>query len=331
MPLISVVIPVYNGEKTIQKTIESVLNQTFTNFEIIVLNDGSQDATLEIVSKIQDSRIKVFSYPNAGPNPTRNRGTYHACGEYISFIDADDLWTPDKLESQFKALQENPQAVVAYSWTDYIDESGKFLHQGSYMSVSGDVYAKLLLIDFIASGSNPLIRRQALTEVGGFDETLTHGEDWDMWLRLAKHYQFVAVPSPQVLYRKSANSRSCNISKMEAGGLQVIERAFNQAPSSLSYLKPFSLANFYKSLTFRALEGISERQRGLVAARYLWHSFRTDPALLRARVIWKVLFRIVVMALLPPQQAQALLTKMKGLSNINALHGYMRVEPSQLR
>src|SRR4028119_812278 len=112
MSLISVIIPVYNGEKTIQETIESVLNQTFTDFELIVINDGSQDATLEIVERIQDSRLKVLSYPNAGQAASRNRGLSHASGEYISFIDADDLWTPDKLEAQLRALQDNPQAAV---------------------------------------------------------------------------------------------------------------------------------------------------------------------------------------------------------------------------
>src|SRR3712207_5841233 len=99
MSLISVIVPAYKGEKTIQKTIESVLNQTFTDFELIVINDGSQDATLDVVSSIQDSRLKLFSYPNAGISTTRNRGIYHAVGEYISFIDADDLWTPDKLKT----------------------------------------------------------------------------------------------------------------------------------------------------------------------------------------------------------------------------------------
>jgi glycosyltransferase involved in cell wall biosynthesis len=91
MPLISVVIPVYNGEKTILETIESVLNQSFTDFEIIVINDGSQDATLEIVSSIKDPRLKVFSYPNAGQAIARNRGVSHAVGEFVSFLDADDL------------------------------------------------------------------------------------------------------------------------------------------------------------------------------------------------------------------------------------------------
>jgi glycosyltransferase involved in cell wall biosynthesis len=309
---------------------ESVLNQTFKDLEIIIINDGSQDATLEIVAQIRDPRIKVFSYPNSGPNPSRNRGVGYATGEYLAFIDADDLWTPDKLECQLKALKENPQAALAYSWTNYIDESGQFLYQGSYMTVNGDVYAKLLLIDFISSGSNPLIRKQALVELGGFEESLTHGEDWDMWLRLAKHYHFVAVPSPQILYRKSVNSWSSNIDRMEAGGLKVIERAFTQAPDSLAYLKQYSLANFYKGLTLKALEGTPGPQKGLTAARFLWHAFIADYSLLRARVIGKVLFKITLMVLLPPQPAHALLSKMQQLSNINALHGYMRVEPSQL-
>jgi glycosyltransferase involved in cell wall biosynthesis len=331
MPLVSVIIPVHNGEKTIRETIESVLKQTCSDFELLVINDGSQDSTLELVSSFQDERLKVFSYSNAGLAATRNRGIDRARGEYISFIDADDLWTPNKLESQLKALQENLEAAVAYSWTDYINELGQSLNQGSYMKVNGDVYAKLLLIDFIASGSNPLIRRQALTEVGGFDESLSTAADWDMWLRLAARYHFACVPSPQILYRISVNSMSSNVDKQEAESLQVIEKAFSQAPDSLAYLKPFSLANLYKSLTLRSLERCSGRQGGLIAARYFWHAFITDPSLIRARVIWKVLFKIVVVTLLPPQQAQSLLVQLKQLSNINALHGYMRVEPSQLK
>jgi GT2 family glycosyltransferase len=100
-------------------------------------------------------------------------GISHACGRYISFIDADDLWTPDKLEAQLKALQDNPQAAVAYSWTKCIDELGQFSRRGSHISATGNVYGKLLLIDFIENGSNPLIRAHALIEVGGFDESLT--------------------------------------------------------------------------------------------------------------------------------------------------------------
>src|SRR4028119_546862 len=117
MPIISVIIPAYNAERTIKETIQSVLNQSFQDLELLIINDGSQDSTLDVVESIQDPRIRVFCYLNAGSSASRNRGIGLAKGEYISFIDADDLWTVDKLESQFKALQENPKAAVAYSWT----------------------------------------------------------------------------------------------------------------------------------------------------------------------------------------------------------------------
>ncbi len=327
MPSISVIIPVYNGEKTIHETIESVLNQTLSDFEVIVINDGSQDSTLEIVSSIQDPRLKVISYPNAGLSVTRNRGISLASGDYIAFIDADDLWTPDKLESQFKALQANPQAAVAYSWTNHIDESSQFSRTGSHMTVSGNVYAKLLLANFLENGSNPLIRRQALTTVGGFDETLIAAEDWDMYLRLAAHYHFVAVPSPQVLYRISIDSMSSNVYKQEKESIKVIKKAFMQAPKFLQHLKKQSLANLYKYLTFKTLEGYPERQRGLKAAHFLWHCIINDPSLLRKRVICKVGFTIAVMALLSPTKAQALLAKSKQLANHRMLLLHMQLEP----
>ena len=319
MPIISVIIPVYNGEKTIRETIESVLKQTFNEFELIIVNDGSKDQTLEIVNSIQDSRIKVFSYQNAGLSASRNRGITQASGEYISFIDADDLWTPDKLESQLKALQENPQAAVAYSWTDYIDETGRFLRQGSHVSVSGNAFANLLLLNFLENGSNALIRKQALLEVGEFDESLSSAEDWDMWLRLALRYDFVVVRSPQVLYRTSATSMSANVLKMEAEDRRVRERAIAQAAPSIKHLNQIGRANWYKYLTFKALEGFPEAQKGLIAARFLWNAVTCDRTLLQTKVFWKVLFKIAAISLLPPQMAKAVLIKSKNLANIHPL------------
>jgi glycosyltransferase involved in cell wall biosynthesis len=314
MPQISVIIPVYNAEQTIKETIESVLSQTLSQFEIIVINDGSQDKTLEVVSRILDPRLKVLSYPNAGVSVSRNRGISQAAGDYVSFLDADDLWTPDKLETQLKALQANPQAAVAYSWTDWIDESGQFLRSGGHISVNGDVYAKLLLRDFVESGSNPLIRRQALTEVGGFDESLNLAADWDMWLRLAARYEFVAVPSSQILYRVSPNSMSSNVWKMEAESLQIIERAFAVAPESLQHLKREVLGSRYKYLTFKSLEGTPERKKGLAAVRFLWQMVRYDRSmLLRSQILAIVLVKIAIAILLPSQLSQPLLKTAKNL------------------
>jgi glycosyltransferase involved in cell wall biosynthesis len=324
MPLISVVIPVFNGEKTIKETIDSVLKQTFTDFELIVINDGSQDLTVEVVEKIQDSRIQVYSYPNAGLAASRNRGIDRSTGEYIAFIDADDMWTPDKLEAQFNALKSHPEAAVAYSWTDYIDEYSQFLGKGGHITVNGNIYPHLLLTDLLENGSNPLIRKQAFIEVGNFDESLRAAEDWDMLLRLAIRYHFIAVSSPQVLYRISSNSMSFNVLQQERESLKVIERAFNQAPESLQYLKKPSLANLYKYLTYKSLEGTPQQKKGLVAARMLSSAVKNDFSLLQAKVIGKVVFKILVMVLLPPDLAQSVITKFKILSNTTTLLGYMQ-------
>lgn len=327
MPLITVVIPVYNGEKTVRETIDSVLNQTFQDWELIIINDGSTDKTLEIIGSIKDERIKVFNYPNAGLAASRNRGISLAKGEYISFIDADDLWTPDKLEVQLKALQENPQAVVAYSWTDIIDESSQIIRAGSYITFNGDVYANLLLMNFISNGSNVLIRTEALKEVGKFDESLKSGEDWDMWLRLATRYQFVAVDKPQILYRMSGNSMSANLWRMEEESMQVIELAFDRAPASLQHLKPSSKGNVYKYLAFKALDLSPNLERGSIAAIFFWKAVMYDMALLRTRVFWKILFRIAATTLLAPQQAEALFNKMKRSADITSLFIHCRKTP----
>lgn len=314
MPTISVIIPVYNGEKTIRETIESVLNQTFTDFELIIINDGSQDSTLAIVESIIDPRLKVYSYKNAGLPQSRNRGIEKALGEYISFLDADDLWTPDKLESQWQALQDHPQASVAYSWTEWIDESGQPLGQGRYITANGDVYEKLLLNDFIGSGSNPLIQRQALLKVGNFDDTgsIYGVEDWDMWLRLAAHYQFVNVPERQILYRKSNVSMSANVARMEKSSLKVIEKALMNSPKSLQHLKKKCLGDRYKYLTFRSLEHPLERKRSFSAIRFLIKTIIFEPSiLLRTKLMLIVLFKIAISILLPAQMCQFLLAKTK--------------------
>ena len=179
----SVVLPVFNGAETIQETVASVLSQTCEDLELIIINDGSTDNTLTILAKIRDARLKIFSFPNAGLSASRNRGLKLAQGDYISFIDADDLWAPPKLQSQLEAIAASEGAAVAYSWTDFIDESGQFLHAGIHSKVSGDLYERLFLSNFLESGSNVLIRRDALIEIGGFDETLKAAEDWDCFLK----------------------------------------------------------------------------------------------------------------------------------------------------
>ncbi|BBD67203.1 glycosyl transferase family protein [Nostoc commune NIES-4072] len=308
LPKISVIIPAYNCEKTIKYTIQSVLNQTFSDLELIIINDGSQDSTIEVIAEIQDSRIKVFSYPNAGGNVSRNRGLHLAVGEFVSFLDADDLWTPDKLHSQLKALQENITAKVAYSWTDYINANGEFILSGKRVNLNGNVYESLLLNNFLENGSNPLICRKALTKLGGFDESLSAAQDWDMWLRLAFQFDFVCVPSVQILYRISANSVSSNLVRQEKSCLQVLKRAYKQssylrdasARSTLKHNWNTSLANLYKYLTCKALQKPLNNKKGLAAAIFLWKYFLHDPLKLQnINFTLKLLLKIVIILIMP--------------------------------
>lgn len=253
MALISVIIPVYNGEKTIQATLESVFQQTFPDFELIIINDGSTDKTLAKVCQYNDPRLSIYTNIRQGAAVSRNRGFQYSTGEYIAFLDADDLWTVDKLESQLKALKDHPSATVAYSWTDYINEAGNKLYSGSYLALNGDIYSNLLVRNFLENGSNPMMKRQAFIDIGGFDESLEGGQDWDLYLRLAAKYQFIAVPQVQIYYRVSSGSISSNLSRQEQQVLQVMERNFAQSSADIQPLKSYSLTHLYKYLSCRAL------------------------------------------------------------------------------
>lgn len=304
MSLVSVIIPAYNAQKTIETTIKSVLNQTWTDLELIIINDGSTDQTLEVINRFDDPRLKVFSYPNGGVSASRNRGFARSSGAYVSFIDADDLWTPDKLEWQLKALKNEPEAAVAYSWTDYIDKAGNLVEQGERVTLSGNVYPELLVSYFLSSGSNALIKQEALVKVGGFDETLTGPEDWDLFIRLATCYPFVAVPRLGILYRICHNqSISTNLHRQEDQSLRVIEKSFQQAPESLQNLKKKSLANLYRYISFKAIENSYTKEQGILAARYYCRALNSDILIFKQQIgaNLRVGLKILATIILPPQ------------------------------
>ena len=287
MPTISIIIPAYNAEQTIIKTIESVQKQTFTDYEIIVIDDGSTDRTKDVVSKIEDRRLKILTYQNAGAATARNRGIAQATGKYLAFIDADDLWTSDKLELQLEALQKNPTAGVAYSWTTsvFLYKQKEVWYPCNPVLFEGNVYPKMLLGNFIASGSNPLIRQEAILSVGGFDSDLLHCEDWDFYLRLAAKWEFVLVPKSQIIYRLSLTSKSLKTSSIEKSLLYVVDKAYKTAPEELQSSKKKTLALAYAYITQQCLfctkdicaTDIKEVER---AAQRLWKAIELDPPIL---------------------------------------------------
>lgn len=311
MARISVIIPLYNAEKTIEDTLQSVFDQTITDLEIIVVNDGSTDTSLEKLKQIPDPRVQVYSFENAGAAVSRNRGFAKSSGEFIAFLDADDQWTPDKLEDQMAALDAHPEAAVAYSWTEFIDESDRLIVKGRAVTVKSreEAYRRLLVGNFLDNGSNPLVRREAIAFINGFDESLEACQDNDFYLRLAQHYGFVTVPKYQIKYRLSSTSMTANTAKWEKNSLRFLELAFASAPASLQHLKPKRLADFYRHLMLRSLEGRPSPSKSWMACMYMVKTLRYQPMLVKQQTSFflKVLAKSLVGLVMPPAMAAFIL------------------------
>jgi GT2 family glycosyltransferase len=225
---------------------------------VIVVNDGSSDETEQWVSQIKDPRVKLISQENQGLAGARNTGIAQAKGEYIAFLDADDLWEPTKLDKQVRVLEENPEVGVVYTWVAYIDEKGESTGRVFKHQAEGDVWQKLTEHNIVESGSVAMVRRSCFESIGLFDRNLgSYVEDWDMWLRIASKYHFKVVKEPLVYYRQCASSASRNWEAMARSFELVIEKAFTNAPSELQYLKKpsYSFANLclaWKALQSRA-------------------------------------------------------------------------------
>jgi glycosyltransferase involved in cell wall biosynthesis len=198
-PLITVIIPCYNSSAYISEAIESVLSQTYCNFELIVVNDGSTDNTEKTIRKYLD-KIIYLKQENAGPAAARNCGIQKAQGYYVAFLDADDLWLPDKLQMQVQAFDNYAGAALVYTkFVNFEDQSGKTL---SILpdAPSGMLFDKLLIESLILL-STVMIRRELLLEAGCFDEGLQTAEDTNLWLKIARRYRIDAVPEVLVLRR----------------------------------------------------------------------------------------------------------------------------------
>lgn len=248
--IVSVVIPAYNASAFICKTLLSVLEQSFNRIEVIVVDDGSVDETVSLVNGFGNS-VKCICNPHLGKSASRNAGIRIAKGEYIAFVDADDIWLPDKLELQLEMFYKNPDLYFVYTdGYQFRDNSEKNIVTFGKISRlhSGHVLSHLLLEDFIPSPT-PLIRLKIFDEVGLFDETLLQHEpeDWDMWLRIAERHQISYVDRPLVRYRLHTNSLTAKEAPLKAlnGQISIIDRALAR---NIDKLKPFrnrAYANCY--------------------------------------------------------------------------------------
>jgi glycosyltransferase involved in cell wall biosynthesis len=190
---LSVIIPTYNRAYIISRAIESVLNQTYKDFEILVVDDGSKDNSEAVIKSILDDRIKYIRHEkNKGPAAARNTGIMASKGKYIAFLDSDDEWLPEKLEKQMMAFAvASPQVGIVYVGLLNVVGNMKTHRPPNYVSWrEGNLYYELLIDPIIVFPSTAMIRRDCFAKVGMFDENLFAGEDWDLWIRIAKYYHF---------------------------------------------------------------------------------------------------------------------------------------------
>lgn len=208
--MFSVIIPLYNKEISIRNTITSVLAQTITDFELLVVNDSSTDKSREVVAAMADERIKIIDKANGGVSSARNTGIKAAKYEYVAFLDGDDFWEPDFLESILNLIKEYPEAG-AYTTGYVCIYKGKVIHSLAVKKrgVVRNFFATMHYSPVMHS-SSVCIKKDTFVKVGMFDERISFGEDYHMWNRLGKHSSIAASPEIKAWYKIDAENRAMN-------------------------------------------------------------------------------------------------------------------------
>ena len=252
METISTIIPTYNAERFLRETIDSVLAQTHRTQEIIVIDDGSTDTTSDILAEYS-GKIRILKQKNAGSASACNLGAKEASGQYLAFIDADDVWLPQKLEVQ---LNQCSQFKMSYSDSTHFGE-------GCYIEVvkskvspqySGRILKKLLLGNFITA-SSVVIDRELFLRHGGFDESYECLQDWALWLKIAAETEIGWVSEPLVKYRIHGQAKSRKVARTLPAHLRVLSEAFEPGgvASQLQAVRNEAYANAYLCVAYEAL------------------------------------------------------------------------------
>jgi len=280
-PLTSVVIPAYNAELFIERTLRSVLRQTHSNLEVIVVDDGSTDKTRAIAeAAAMDDRVRIISVPNGGVAKARNIGIAEANGEFVAFLDADDLWHPTKIELQLAAMSRRSgdyQPAAVYTLSRTIDTDDRVTGNGNRIVLSGYSFARHLYARPVGNGSSILVRREAAILAGGFDPTwaargIGGCEDLDFELRIAAKYPITAIGLYLVGYRQYPGNMSSNNLAMALGAISTVARHIELCPEL-----PYWAARAARAAISEYALGklLGARHRGLLLQE-LARLFRTD-------------------------------------------------------
>jgi len=213
IPKLSVILTVYNGEYFISKAIESILTQTFRDFELIVINDGSTDMTSEIIQSYSDPRIiYIQNEKNCGIAKSLNKGLSVARGRYIAIMDADDISMPERFSKQFEFLENHPEIGVCGTWINLIDKKGNLIGKKRY-PVSSNVISCFLLFYCCIANPTTMYRKKIITDIGNYNTDFIAAMDYDLWTRIIGHYDFSNIPEFLLNYRIHGGNISSNRQK----------------------------------------------------------------------------------------------------------------------
>ena len=247
LPLVSVVIVNHNYGRYLGECIDSVLAQTYSRIETIVVDDGSTDNSLEVL-RSYSNRLTVVSQNNKGPSAARNAGIARSTGKWIAFLDSDDLWLPEKIREQSEYFHDESVSLILCG-LEYIDESRIVL------GYSDPTFAKDPLRQLVTfsnppiGGSTAAVRADCLRRLGNFDETLMCAEDLDLWIRVAAEYEVRTVPRALVKYRRHPASLSRNVRMLEGNNSRVLNKVFsNPMCARVHHLRRKAFAKFYMIL-----------------------------------------------------------------------------------
>ncbi|RGP39812.1 putative glycosyltransferase EpsE [Altererythrobacter insulae] len=242
-PKVSVVMPIYNVEKFVGAAVQSVLNQSFEDFELICVDDGGDDRSMQIVREFIDPRIRIVCQSNRGLAGARNTGIAHARGEFVALLDSDDIWHPDKLALHYIHLKASPDIGVSYSGSKLIDCDGNALGVAMRPKLGRITPRDILCRNPIGNGSAPVIRMSALdravfhnpdeqARLCWFDETFRQSEDIEMWTRLSvKHsVTFAGIPGQLTEYRIIPGALSANVVKQYLSWTKMLRKLSSYAP-----------------------------------------------------------------------------------------------------
>jgi glycosyltransferase involved in cell wall biosynthesis len=240
---VSVIIPAFNAERTIHRTLASVISQTYCNLEIIVIDDGSTDGTAAILAKLalSEPRLRAVRQANEGVAAARNRGINLATGEYVAPLDADDIWHATKIEKQVNLIERNPGIGLVYTWYHVIDDADRVIETSPPTLARGDCFTWLIVENFIGNSSSILVKRPLLLQIGGYDTSLRAAdaqgsEDYLLQFNIAELAQFEVVPEYLVGYRRLPAAMSSDFLTMLRSYDLVLERVRDRFPSLPSRL-----------------------------------------------------------------------------------------------